>query len=76
MLALVGETGGRLAEAASDEEAIDITHGVPTAGPGRVVWRAAHPERAVLAAIAALPTTRCRRAGRGPSSPPPRKWQG
>ena len=29
MIALVGEPGGRLAEAASDEEAIDITHGNP-----------------------------------------------
>ena len=29
MIALVGEPDGRLAEAASDEEAIDITHGNP-----------------------------------------------
>ena len=29
MIALVGEPGGRLAEAASDERAIDITHGDP-----------------------------------------------
>ena len=29
MIALVGEPGGRLAEAASDEETIGITHGNP-----------------------------------------------